>query len=221
MDLIPRLYDTERIVRIRDAEGKEDFVEINTPVAGKDGKPLLDKEGQQVYVNKMDAGKYDVIVTTEDSATTRRQEAAELLGQVLQGQPELMNVIGDIWAKNLDAPGAEEMAARLYKMVPPELKEKSEEKDEQTQEEEAPPPPTPEQQLEMRKLEIENRKLDIEEAKIGAEEGAGSEEQIEMIRQIVLDTMAEAHGAWGLTQRQKTSSWSTLMIDSMPGILLE
>jgi hypothetical protein len=66
-------------------------------------------------------GKYDVCVTTGPSYMTKRQEAAESMAQVLQGNPQLWTVAGDLLVQNLDWPGADELAKRLKKMVDPKL----------------------------------------------------------------------------------------------------
>jgi hypothetical protein len=67
-------------------------------------------------------GKYDVAVTTGPSYMTKRQQAADAMVQLLQGNPELWTIAGDIFAKNLDWPGAEELAKRLAMAVPAQYK---------------------------------------------------------------------------------------------------
>ena len=72
-------------------------------------------------------GKYDVCVTTGPSYMTKRQEAAESMAQVLQANPQLWTVAGDLLVKNFDWPGADDLAKRLRKMIDPKLLEDSEE----------------------------------------------------------------------------------------------
>jgi hypothetical protein len=52
---------------------------------------------------------------------TKRQEALEAMAQILQGNPELWKVAGDLFVKNMDWPGAQEMAKRLAKTIDPKL----------------------------------------------------------------------------------------------------
>jgi Na+/phosphate symporter len=52
---------------------------------------------------------------------TKRQEALEGMGQMLQGNPELWAVAGDLFVKNMDWPGAQEMAKRFAKTIDPKL----------------------------------------------------------------------------------------------------
>jgi uncharacterized protein with GYD domain len=66
-------------------------------------------------------GKYDVKVTTGPSYLTKRQEAMEAMSQILQGSPQLWAVAGDLFVKNMDWPGAQELAERLRKTIDPKL----------------------------------------------------------------------------------------------------
>jgi hypothetical protein len=52
---------------------------------------------------------------------TKRQEALESMGQLLQGNPQLWAVAGDLFIKNMDWPGAQEMAKRFAKTIDPKL----------------------------------------------------------------------------------------------------
>jgi len=49
------------------------------------------------------------------------------MGQLLSGNPELWGVIGDLFVKNQDWPGAEEMSQRLRKTINPKLLEDDDE----------------------------------------------------------------------------------------------
>ena len=68
-------------------------------------------------------GKYDVVVTTGPSYMTKRQESMEAMSQILQGNPGLWQVAGDLFVKNMDWPGSAEMAERLRKTIDPKLME--------------------------------------------------------------------------------------------------
>lgn len=76
-------------------------------------------------------GQYSVVVTTGASYATMREEAAEFFQQVIQSQPQLINVAGDLMFKNMDFPGAQALAERMKKMVPPNLLEKDDNEDPQ------------------------------------------------------------------------------------------
>lgn len=106
VDMIPRVYDTNRIVRIQTVEDKDMMIEIN--------KQIFDQQSQQwVSLYDLSLGKYDVSVDVGASYTTQRQMASESMMELIQYAPQLAGKIIDLIAKNLDWPGADEIAARL------------------------------------------------------------------------------------------------------------
>jgi hypothetical protein len=120
LDLIPKYYDTKRAIRIIGEDG--------TP-----GQATIDPEMKEAYVKGPDGdifnptvGKYDVTVTVGPAYTTRRMEAAEWQLQMIQANPDMMQVMGDIMFRNMDAPGAEEIAERIKKTIPPQLLDEDE-----------------------------------------------------------------------------------------------
>ena len=114
VDLIPKVYDTERSLRILGQDDHEDFVRINT--TGVD-----QKTGQPIPTHDLALGKYDVTITVGPSFTTKRQEAAETYQALLQSSPDIFPVIGDLIFKSMDLPYADEIAERLKAMLPPEI----------------------------------------------------------------------------------------------------
>lgn len=109
---IPVIYDTPRIVRTFDKEDNPRMVGIN-------GQAV---EGQEQPFD-FSQGKYSVRVVTGPSFTTQRQEAVQMLGDLIGRQPALAQIAGDILFKNMDFPGAQAVAERLKKSVPPQLRE--------------------------------------------------------------------------------------------------
>jgi hypothetical protein len=71
----------------------------------------------------LSVGKYDVVVTAGPGYTTKRQEAADQMMQLIQSFPQVAGVIGDLVAESLDWPGAAEIARRLKLMLPPQLQQ--------------------------------------------------------------------------------------------------
>jgi hypothetical protein len=65
-------------------------------------------------------GKYDLTVSTGPSFTTRREEAANMMTQFIQAFPAAGPAIGGLIAKNMDWPGADEIAKRLDSLMPPQ-----------------------------------------------------------------------------------------------------
>lgn len=124
VDLIPKIYDTQRVARILGEDGTPDHAKLN-PEQKVPVQEIRTGNGIEKIYN-LGIGKYDVTVSVGPSYTTKRQEAAEAMVQVLQGNPELMQIIGDLAFKNMDWPGADEIAERLKKMLPPQLQEQDE-----------------------------------------------------------------------------------------------
>jgi hypothetical protein len=128
VDLIPKIYDTQRIARIVGLDGEIDNAHID-PSQEVPVRKIQDEEGNVIKkIYNPSIGKYDVCVTTGPSYMTKRQEAMEAMGQLLQGNPQLWAVAGDLFIKNMDWPGAEEMAERFAKTIDPKLMEKEDEK---------------------------------------------------------------------------------------------
>lgn len=128
IDLIPKVYNAPRIVRVIGEDGSQKAVPINqqTPATDKDGRPVQDERGQAIMrVYDIGAGKYDLTVTTGPSFTTRREEAAANMTEVIRAMPNTAPILAKHLAKNLDWPGADEIAEELENMgkaqIPPEL----------------------------------------------------------------------------------------------------
>ena len=112
-DLIPKIYDKERMVRIISEDGSNKEVRINTE---------FDENGVMKLYD-LTTGKYDVTVKAGPSYTTKREEAATQMVEFLRGFPQAAPLIGDLLAKNLDWPGAEQISNRLKLMLPPQVQQ--------------------------------------------------------------------------------------------------
>lgn len=151
IDLIPKIYDTPRIVRTLGEDGTEDFVAINQPGG----------------INDLTVGKYDVTATSGPGWSTRREEARESMVATLQGVPVIGTIAPDLIVKAQDWPDADKIAARLRKTLPPGIAE-PEEGDPPP----APPQPSPEMvlaQAEVMKAQAAQARAEIERDKAQAE----------------------------------------------------
>lgn len=107
VDLIPRIIDTERQVRIMQPDGTSELVTVN--------KTIRDEEtGDNVVLNDLSQGKYDVVASSGPAFATQRDKAAEQLIE-LATNPAFANDTADLIAKNLDIPGGDELFKRLRK----------------------------------------------------------------------------------------------------------
>ena len=121
VDLIPKIYDTARVARVIGVDGESSMVQLD-PNQPEPVRKLVNEQGivvQKIY--NPSVGKYDVKVTVGPSYLTKRQESMDAMSQILQGNPNLWAAAGDLFVKNMDWPGAQEMAERLRKMIDPKL----------------------------------------------------------------------------------------------------
>jgi hypothetical protein len=121
--MIPKIYDTQRVARIIGVDGETNMVKID-PTQPMPMRELRDPNNPDIVIDKIynpGVGKYDVCVTTGPSYMTKRQEALDAMTHLLQGNPQLWAVAGDLFIKNMDWPGAEEMAQRFAKTIDPKL----------------------------------------------------------------------------------------------------
>ncbi len=114
IDLIPRIYDTERVVQIMGDDDKIKDVIINEKKVNSLNQPVLDSEtGRQVIVNDLSQGEYSVTATAGPSYSTQRAETVEQLS-ILAGQSQkIQDLAIDIIVKNMDLNHAEELDDRL------------------------------------------------------------------------------------------------------------
>lgn len=177
IEMIPVIYDTERVVRIKFPDDTEDFVTLN--------KQIFDDESEKwVTIHDLNVQKYDVVVSTGPSYSTQRIEAADTMMQFIQAVPTLAPVMVDLIAKNQDWVGADVIAERLKKMVDPNLltaKEREELKEEQEKENEGQEQqgPTMEEQLAMKQVEIQQMEV---EAKTLEAEADIAQAQADMLK---------------------------------------
>lgn len=123
IEWIPKIYDTERVARMLGEDGDQELVYLN-PDQEQAIVPQFDQMGQEIgSIYNINVGKYDVTVSTGPSYTAKRQEAAQNQIMMVQAQPELMGIIGDLMLKNMDWPESDKIAERLATMLPPEIKE--------------------------------------------------------------------------------------------------
>ena len=124
LDMIPRLFDTERVARIM---GEDDTI-TSALINKRLEQPELDeKTGKlKTTINDMSVGQYDCTVSAGPSYSTLRQEASESMVSFGQSWPKLMDIAGDKVVRAMDWPGAEEIAERIAKTIPPELLDEDE-----------------------------------------------------------------------------------------------
>jgi hypothetical protein len=170
VDMAPGILDTNRVIRLGLADGNQEFVEVNQEI---------EVEGVNEIVNDTSVGIYDVVVTVGPSFTTQRTEARQSMSEFIQYYPAAAPIIGDLYAKAMDWPGAEEVSKRLEFLLPePILKAKTEKELKQSGEAPPPPPPPPPPSPEQlaaeaqMQLKLQEGQLKLQEGQIKLQEGA-------------------------------------------------
>lgn len=168
IDLIPKVYDSRRVIRILGLDGKEGQATLDPDLPMPYAEaPDVGEEVMRIF-NPM-VGRYDVTVDTGPSYHTQRQEASEALTQLAQANPQLMQVAGDIVVRSFDFPMADELAKRLEKTLPPNLKE---------QQGQPELPPEVQQHIEMLGQQVQQLGQALEKASEHAEQlESGAEEK--------------------------------------------
>lgn len=113
-EVIPKVYDTEREIQILGEDEKPKLVLIN--------KKHKDESGKERHYD-LTQGKYALIVTSGKAFDSKRSETFDTMQQVLQANPNLINVVGDIFFRNSDLAGSDQLAERFQKMLPPQLQD--------------------------------------------------------------------------------------------------
>lgn len=129
LEWIPAIYDREgRIVQVLGLEegAKPEWAMIKSPFTrDAEGRaiPAGDLEADQAPALRFEPqkGVYGVRVTIGASHETRKQQAADALGRLIEAHPPFMQVFGDLYVRNLDIPDANEIADRIQRTIRPEI----------------------------------------------------------------------------------------------------
>lgn len=105
LDLIPKIYDTQRVLRIIGVDGKPDMVTIN------------EMQATGEVMNNVTVGLYDVVMDTGPGYNSKRQQAVDTM-MPLMADPQVFQAAGDLLFRNMDFPGADVIADRLAAMNP-------------------------------------------------------------------------------------------------------
>ena len=126
IDLIPKVYDTERQVAIIMPDDTERFVTVNQEV-------INPTTGEKTILNNLTQGRYNVTATTGPNFATQQEEATEAMMGFIQMAPDAALAVLDLIAENQNWPGAERISKRIKRLfLPPNIDS-----------DEPPPPPEP------------------------------------------------------------------------------
>ena len=109
---MPDIYDTERVEEILGEDDEPSTINLGGQ----------DENGEDV---ELGSGEFDVVVSMGPNNLTKRQAAAESMMAFMKAVPNVVPLIYDLLVKNMDWPGAQDIAARLRKTIPPQILEQA------------------------------------------------------------------------------------------------
>lgn len=123
IEAIPRVYDTERTIRILAEDGSDDTVRIDptqtqpmTETPKEDGTDGVDRAFNPAL------GKYEVIADTGPNYTSKREEAFDAMTAIAVADPTFLSKAGDLYFKAGDFAMADELSERWKNSIPAELR---------------------------------------------------------------------------------------------------
>ncbi|UOF80248.1 phage P22 like portal protein [Caudoviricetes sp.] len=160
LDLVPHIYDTERVMRIIGEDGKPELVTLN--------QRGVDEMGVEKILNDVTVGEYDVVMETGPGYNSKRQESVDAMLGMLQADPTLMQTAGDLIFRNMDFPGAEIIADRMAAANPmAQIDDKS------------PIPPQVQMQLKMSQAQVQQMQQQIQQLQMAIKQ----RQDIEQVKQ--------------------------------------
>lgn len=168
VDMIPKIYDNQRVLRIRTPENESDAVMINYQ------DPMT---GRKLY--DMGVGKFDVYCKAGGNYTTQREEFIDTVSTIMQGNPQALDVIGDVFFSNMDNPGADALAKRYRAMLPDAIKKAEKQGDNEENQE-----ITPAMVQEMIAQTLQSAGIDIKQREVAVKEHKAETDRMKALGDI-------------------------------------
>ncbi len=113
LELIPILDRGPKEVPTRTEAGKSKMVKVN--------QVYRDDKTGRMAIHNLAQGNYEPAIATGPSYTSARQQANDAYAQIAASDKNFMTIAGDLYFRTSDMPGAELIADRYEKMLPPQL----------------------------------------------------------------------------------------------------
>jgi hypothetical protein len=117
--MIPYVYTQAQAVKITGDDGAMNTAMLNP------GQAQTMVEERDAYEKVLSTsynptiGRYDVAISTGPSSASKKMEANKLLMTVVNANPEIMKIAGDLIIGSFDMAGADVLAKRLKAQLPP------------------------------------------------------------------------------------------------------
>ncbi len=110
VDLIPKIYDTERVLKIMAEDGTEQEIKLDPNATESYFEDQKTESDAVKSIFNPSVGRYEVIADTGPGFATRRQEAFDAFVQIATKSPEVMKIAGDLMFKVADFDMSDELA---------------------------------------------------------------------------------------------------------------
>jgi hypothetical protein len=146
LDLLPKIYDTERKVVLNAIDGTPRNLVLNQQM-----------EDGSTQNSLLDDGDYDIEIDTAPSYAVQKEQSLQIMTSFVAAYPAAFPLIADLMAQNCDLNNLQQFVSRLQTLVPPDIiaKEKGQ----------PPPPPKPNPQEQMMKMQMQLAEAKLEEQK--------------------------------------------------------
>jgi hypothetical protein len=162
VDLIPKIYDTERAVRVLGEDGQEEYAVLNQTVVDQ-------QTNTSTVVNDLGKAKFDVAVTVGPSYTTQRMETAEAMLQLSQSNTPDAVIARYLALKSMDIPDSDELLGAMRRSLVAQGMLEPKEGEQAPQ----PPPPDPEKMAKAAKTAAEAENVEADTKRKQQELAAG------------------------------------------------
>ncbi len=114
IDLIAKVYSVARIIRTLGQDMKPQNVQIGPQDQHSQMQQQAQMQGKPIArIYDLSLGKYDLVVKSGPSFGTQREEARTELAEIIKSMPGSGPILGPMYLRNSDWPGADEAADKL------------------------------------------------------------------------------------------------------------
>lgn len=113
-ELIPKIYDASRTVKILGPDEEQKLVIIN--------QEHVAENGQRKHFD-LSSLKGSWVITSGKAFGTKRAETFDMMQQLVQSAPNMLPMFGDVLFQSSDMAGGDIVAERFKKMLPPQLQD--------------------------------------------------------------------------------------------------
>lgn len=167
----PRIYDQAQIVRILGEDDDSTFVQID-PKQQRGYQKQQGQDGREIVTINPGAGRYDARAVVGPAYATRQTEAAAEISEIVNGNPQMLSLIGDVWVKMRNFPESEKLAKRFKAMLPPQVQQMEAQEDGQQSQ----IPPEVEQAMQQAGEEIQALRQALQQAQQEMQSNAQAEQ---------------------------------------------